>query len=211
MARKKYIRSPAQKARERDYKRSAKGRAKEAERSRKRLARERTEEPEKYTERLRKNRERARKPENKVKAAERSKRDMADPVKRTQKQEYDRQRYQEGDRRHQTLDRLQREHYGISSAEKKQLLVLQGQHCAVCGTTDQGKRGWHTEHDHTTNEVRGITCSQCNLGIGHFEDSIERLARAIDYLKHGAARTAARLVMIRNRRCNCVLWPLCGH
>ena len=40
------------------------------------------------------------------------------------------------------------------------------------------------DHCHKTGEVRGVLCSGCNLGLGHFTDSITKLENAIKYLNN---------------------------
>ncbi len=52
--------------------------------------------------------------------------------------------------------------------------------CDCCG---DDSKVFHIDHDHETHKVRGILCSRCNMGLGHFGDSIERLEQAIIYLK----------------------------
>lgn len=49
------------------------------------------------------------------------------------------------------------------------------------------------EHDHETDERRGLTCSDCNLGLGMFHDNPEILQAAIMYLKrwHAILREGA--------------------
>jgi len=42
---------------------------------------------------------------------------------------------------------------------------------------------WVLDHNHTTKEFRGWICNPCNVGIGRFEDKIENLIKAIDYLE----------------------------
>lgn len=42
------------------------------------------------------------------------------------------------------------------------------------------------DHCHTTNKVRGLLCSQCNVMLGMAKDSIENLRRAIEYLGRNA-------------------------
>lgn len=38
------------------------------------------------------------------------------------------------------------------------------------------------DHNHKTGAVRGLLCNGCNMGLGRFEDNIEWLQNAIDYL-----------------------------
>lgn len=39
------------------------------------------------------------------------------------------------------------------------------------------------DHNHETQQVRGMLCQSCNKGLGHFFDSIETLEAAAKYLK----------------------------
>lgn len=39
------------------------------------------------------------------------------------------------------------------------------------------------DHNHETEEVRGLLCRNCNSGLGLFKDDIDNFARAIDYLR----------------------------
>jgi len=42
---------------------------------------------------------------------------------------------------------------------------------------------WVIDHDHKTEKFRGWLCHNCNRGLGVFDDDIEILYRAIDYLR----------------------------
>lgn len=68
------------------------------------------------------------------------------------------------------------------------MLEAQGGGCAICGGEATGK-GWHVDHDHDTGEVRGILCFGCNVGLGNFNDNIDRLQCAADYLKRYEGKT----------------------
>ena len=57
--------------------------------------------------------------------------------------------------------------------------------CEICGIHEsENSRGHCVDHDHKTGELRGLLCTSCNTGIGVFHDSIEKLEKAIEYLKN---------------------------
>jgi hypothetical protein len=68
--------------------------------------------------------------------------------------------------------------YGLTLEEFAALLTSQGGGCAICGKPDPD----NVDHDHATGRVRGILCWNCNVGVGQFEDSEDRLAAALHYL-----------------------------
>ena len=72
--------------------------------------------------------------------------------------------------------------YGVTLDEYDAILALQNGVCAICGLYRSDGRRMPLDHDHTTNEVRGILCSVCNRGIGAFQDNPETLQAAINYL-----------------------------
>src|SRR4029077_12606415 len=79
---------------------------------------------------------------------------------------------------------LRRAH-GISIADYESLLLLQGNTCAICKTSQVGREGHqylYVDHDHNTNMIRGLLCQACNLGLGKFKDSPELLRQAAQYL-----------------------------
>lgn len=59
----------------------------------------------------------------------------------------------------------------------------QGNACAICSTTvPNGKGQFHADHDHETNQPRGVLCHNCNIALGNFQDNPEILRAAIEYL-----------------------------
>jgi hypothetical protein len=79
------------------------------------------------------------------------------------------------------------EQNGITLDDYQEILKRQGGVCAICRTSDCGPvaRRFSIDHCHKTGKVRGLLCHRCNLGIGHFDDSIELLRVAIAYLTEG--------------------------
>ena len=76
--------------------------------------------------------------------------------------------------------------YNITIKDYDTMLAKQDNRCAMCGTDKAGgnQNIFHVDHDHDTGEVRGLLCINCNIGIGYFKDSIERLEQAINYLNN---------------------------
>lgn len=57
--------------------------------------------------------------------------------------------------------------YGLSVADRDQMLADQGGVCLICGSDDPKHRyGWATDHCHKTGEIRGILCQPDNLALG---------------------------------------------
>ena len=67
-------------------------------------------------------------------------------------------------------------------------LATQGDVCAICGTAEPGKGGWHMDHDHRhcVNGCRacwrGALCGACNVAIGLLQDDPVRMRQAADYV-----------------------------
>lgn len=61
-------------------------------------------------------------------------------------------------------------------------LKLQEGKCAICGTTQYINKDWCADHNHITNQPRGLLCGRCNAGLGYFKDNPEYLQSAINYL-----------------------------
>lgn len=76
--------------------------------------------------------------------------------------------------------RLKKE-FGITIEIYDAMYAQQGGVCAICGKT--GAKRLSVDHNHVTNEIRGLLCFRCNMGIGYLKDDPEILARAIAYLK----------------------------
>lgn len=73
--------------------------------------------------------------------------------------------------------------YDLTVAEYNFLKVLQGHCCLICGKHEsQLKTSLVVDHDHQTEEIRGLLCSPCNVGIGNLEDNPELLRRGAEYL-----------------------------
>ena len=63
------------------------------------------------------------------------------------------------------------------------LLVAQDYKCAICGVdASELSRELSVDHNHETDEVRGLLCSHCNIGLGNFRDDVDVMSKAIEYL-----------------------------
>jgi hypothetical protein len=71
--------------------------------------------------------------------------------------------------------------YGISLQDYDAMLAQQHAACAICRRTFDGTPC--VDHCHATRVVRGLLCSPCNQGLGCFDDDIDRMQAAADYLR----------------------------
>ena len=68
--------------------------------------------------------------------------------------------------------------------------VIAERGCEICGEMPHGtgkQQRLYFDHDHRSDEFRGILCSACNLAIGRFDKSHDRLMRVVTYLKDEGA------------------------
>lgn len=79
---------------------------------------------------------------------------------------------------------VRKHRYKILETEFKALKEAQNGVCAICGGPPvAGRAELSVDHCHVTNKVRGLLCQHCNLGLGYFKDSIERVVKAASYLQ----------------------------
>lgn len=86
----------------------------------------------------------------------------------------------------QVIEGRLRRAYGLTRAAYEGMLEAQKYLCAVCEKPLPPGKGRAVDHCHATQQVRGVLCAKCNLGIGMFGDDPGVLKRAADYLsKYG--------------------------
>jgi hypothetical protein len=78
---------------------------------------------------------------------------------------------------------------GVDATRYQEMLREQGGVCAICGQTERhcdglsGKlKDLAIDHDHVTGAIRALLCSNCNRGLGLFNDDIALLAKAQSYV-----------------------------
>lgn len=74
--------------------------------------------------------------------------------------------------------------YGLTIEDIAELHDVQRYRCGICGSKDSGTKqgGFHIDHNHITQKVRGLLCHQCNLMLGNAKDNVEILQAAMEYL-----------------------------
>lgn len=73
--------------------------------------------------------------------------------------------------------------FGITLEEYTTKLKEQQCSCAICGIKlPLSGHITHLDHDHNTGTIRSFLCTNCNRGLGHFQDNKEFLMSAIKYL-----------------------------
>ena len=85
---------------------------------------------------------------------------------------------------------------GLTPAAYEAMLAGQGGGCGICGSAETATRHGRVrefcvDHDHADNKVRGVLCSDCNRGLGLFDDQPDRLRAAAAYLERHAMKKVA--------------------
>lgn len=79
--------------------------------------------------------------------------------------------------------------FNMSIEDYNKIFLKQKGKCAICHKAEttkdiKGNTKWlATDHNHDTDEVRGLLCNACNTGIGKLGDSIKVLKSAVKYLE----------------------------
>lgn len=76
--------------------------------------------------------------------------------------------------------------FNISLNEYNRLSELQNHTCAICGQKEEYYRNrvLCVDHNHNTNNIRGLLCNTCNRALGLFKEDKNNLQNAIKYLQN---------------------------
>lgn len=77
--------------------------------------------------------------------------------------------------------------YGIDKDTFDKMFTSQNGKCFICETVfnlTNKKTSPHIDHNHHTGKVRSLLCQKCNLGLGNFQENIDFLIKASEYLKY---------------------------
>ena len=80
--------------------------------------------------------------------------------------------------------------YGITHDDYLAMLVKQEGKCAICGTDDLSKykvKYFDVDHNHTTGQVRGLLCRDCNVTTGVVENKWDKIQLIRQYLAEWGA------------------------
>lgn len=75
-------------------------------------------------------------------------------------------------------DRRLRSAYGITKVFRDFMANRVNDKCEIC----EKRVKLVVDHDHETGVVRGMLCSTCNRGLGHFNDDKDMLTKALTYI-----------------------------
>jgi hypothetical protein len=90
-------------------------------------------------------------------------------------------------------DRDLQRSFGLSLSEYSDMVAAQGNKCGICGESETQKRDGVTkalavDHCHETDQIRGLLCAACNVGLGAFKDNAASLRAAADYIEKHASK-----------------------
>ena len=94
--------------------------------------------------------------------------------------------YQEIKQRGQNLLHHEHKKYerrGITKDQYNIVFNSQQGNCAICKKPSKDGCSLAMDHNHKTNEFRGLLCKECNRALGLFGDNIDILQNAVIYLQ----------------------------
>lgn len=103
-------------------------------------------------------------------------------VKNPEKRELYRQREKTPEAKAKKRERHLKRKFGITHQQFEAILFEQDGKCAICKVPQALVKRFRVDHNHVTNEVRGLLCQNCNSMLGQSGDSVSTLAEAIKYL-----------------------------
>ena len=72
----------------------------------------------------------------------------------------------------------------VTEERYREMLAKQDNCCGICGVgCDEIPQNLVIDHDHITEQIRGLLCLKCNAGLGMFSDSRVLLEKANKYLE----------------------------
>ena len=75
--------------------------------------------------------------------------------------------------------------YGLTPEQYAALVAKQRGRCRICR---DNPKTLCVDHDHVTNEVRGLLCGSCNRALGLFKDKTSLMRKAVAYLERRPRR-----------------------
>lgn len=89
------------------------------------------------------------------------------PKVRAKQSQYDRRAYR------------RKRNYGLSEEDYEKLVLEADGKCLICVK----EKKLVIDHNYKTGKVRGLICSSCNKGLGHFFEDIEAIEKAAQYIR----------------------------
>lgn len=84
--------------------------------------------------------------------------------------------------------------YGITLEQYEELFKRQDNRCGICRTKRGDIKRPCVDHCHSSLQVRGVLCQNCNVGLAHFRDNPLFLKYAIYYLQRTMTTTTPSVV-----------------
>ena len=85
---------------------------------------------------------------------------------------------------HEKKKNDRRRRFGLHWKDYDKLLTNQSECCKICNRhKSMFKRKLSVDHCHSTGKIRGLLCGSCNTALGHFQDDVDRMRKAITYLE----------------------------
>lgn len=73
--------------------------------------------------------------------------------------------------------------FGLTTEQYNELVEFQQGACAICRKPCVSGQRLSVDHDHETDEVRGLLCKHCNAAMGMLKEDEDIIFNMMEYLK----------------------------
>lgn len=74
--------------------------------------------------------------------------------------------------------------FNMTIEQYDEMLEAQNGVCAICQQSCTTGNNLAVDHNHETGKVRALLCKNCNTAIGLMKEDVDRMIKAIEYIKH---------------------------
>lgn len=104
-------------------------------------------------------------------------------TKTDKQRRFDRERGKQSFRKRQQFTGMLKFSFNITFEIFSKMIIDQSGLCKSCGNKLINKKEPHIDHDHKSNNIRGLLCGGCNVALGYLRESADKCYKLGKYIE----------------------------